>query len=160
MKNKTDSLKCYFWFPATVIMFIVGVWVGDHLDSLETWTQSPQTSAMDVQFLSSKTGHAVATPAVWPTIYRVTAYCPNECCCGKYADGTTASGHKAEGKIVAAPKTIPFGTKVSIPGYGQGIVRDRGGAITEGRLDVLFPTHQEALDWGVKYLEVKLWPER
>ena len=87
-------------------------------------------------------------------LYRVTAYCPGECCCGKWADGITASGRRATGLIVAAPPNIPFGTVLDIPGYGWASVEDRGGAIKGMRLDVLFPTHQEALNWGVQYLDV------
>jgi 3D (Asp-Asp-Asp) domain-containing protein len=56
---------------------------------------------------------------------------------------------------VAAPRSIPFGTVLDIPGYGQVRVEDRGGAITEGRLDVFFPTHAEALAWGMRNLVVK-----
>jgi len=88
-------------------------------------------------------------------LYRVTAYCPCEKCCGKWADGFTASGKPAVGKIVAAPPTFPFGTRIFIPQYGQAVVQDRGGAITGNRLDVLFATHEEALQWGVKYLKVR-----
>ena len=90
-------------------------------------------------------------------LYRVTAYCPCEKCCGKWADGYTASGHKIESGdlIVAAPPTFPFGTRIFIPHYGQAVVQDRGGAITGNRLDVLFATHEEALQWGVKYLKVR-----
>ena len=90
--------------------------------------------------------------------FRVTAYCPCEKCCGRFADGITASGHviKPGDRFVAAPKDMKFGTMVTIPGYGKVSVEDRGGAITDGRLDVYFDTHQEALEWGVKILEVKL----
>jgi len=72
--------------------------------------------------------------------YRVTAYCPCEKCCGKFADGITASGHviKPGDKFVAAPKSIPFGTVLDVPGYGIVKVEDRGGAIKDGRLDVFF----------------------
>jgi len=87
--------------------------------------------------------------------YRVTAYCKGSCCCGKWADGITASGAKAQGKLIAAPKEIPFGTWIDIPGYGYAEVLDRGGSIKGKRLDVFFPTHQEALNWGVQYLEIK-----
>lgn len=92
-----------------------------------------------------------------PKLMRVTAYCPCEKCCGQWADGQTASGHwiKAGDRFVAAPKHIPFGTILDIPGYGVVPVLDRGGAITVDRLDVFFSTHQEALIWGVQYLTVK-----
>ncbi len=88
-----------------------------------------------------------------PEIWRITAYCPEKCCCGEFADGITASGAPAEGLIIAAPKEIPFGTQFYIPGYGWATVQDRGGAIKGKRLDLLFSDHQEALNWGVKYFE-------
>ena len=98
---------------------------------------------------------AVRDESAATDFYRVTAYCPCEKCCGKWADGFTASGKPAVGKIVAAPPIFPFGTRMYIPQYGQAVVQDRGGAITGNRLDVLFPTHEEALQWGVKYLKVR-----
>jgi len=90
------------------------------------------------------------------SLYSVTAYCPCEKCCGKWADGRTASGRPAKGKICAAPPEIPFGTVLQIPGYGKAECQDRGGAITGNRLDVLFPTHAEALEWGVRELMVEV----
>jgi len=92
----------------------------------------------------------------------VTAYCPCEICCGKYADGITASGLPVTangGRFVAAPKEYPFGALITIPGYPAKSpapvpVLDRGGAITGDRLDVYFPTHAEALAWGVRQLDV------
>ena len=89
---------------------------------------------------------------------KVNAYCPCERCCGRWADGYTASGYKIQprDKFAAAPKHIPFGTMMDVPGYGIVPVRDRGGAIVTSRLDVFFPTHKEASDWGVKYLEVEV----
>ena len=99
-------------------------------------------------------------------LFRVTAYCPCPKCCGVWADGYTASGHKIQpgDKFCAAPKHIPFGTMLDIPGYGVVPVLDRGGAISGQRLDVFFgfdpnstcTPHQEALNWGVKHLNVKV----
>ncbi len=88
------------------------------------------------------------------TVY---AYCPCEVCCGKWADGYTASGHEIQAGelIVAAPRRIPFGTSLSVPGYGVASVQDRGGDITGNRLDILFETHAEAKAWGVQELMVK-----
>lgn len=88
-------------------------------------------------------------------IWTITAYCPCERCCGEYADGITASGAKAVGKIVAAPPEIPFGTEYYFEGYGHAVVRDRGGAFKNGikKLDLLFSRHQDAINWGKKYME-------
>ncbi len=86
--------------------------------------------------------------------YTVTAYCPKECCCGEWADGYFANGEPVGGLAIAAPKSIPFDTVLFVPGYGTATVKDRGGSIKGNKLDVYFPTHQEALDWGVQYLTV------
>lgn len=89
---------------------------------------------------------------------KVTAYCPCAKCCGQFADGITASGKPAKGKLIAADKRFAFGTRMHVPGYGTASVEDRGGAIKGDRLDLLFPTHQDALQWGVKYLDVTINP--
>ncbi len=98
----------------------------------------------------------------WQTVrMRVTAYCPCEKCCGEYSDGYTACGHKiCPGDVfVAADKKYCFGTEMLISGYNNGKpikVLDRGGVIRGNRLDVFFNSHDEALEWGVQYLDVKV----
>ena len=89
----------------------------------------------------------------------VTAYCGCKSCCGEYSDGITASGYiiRQGDKLIAAPRTLPFGTVILIPGYGRAAVKDRGGAIKGNRLDVYFSTHQEALEWGRQTLQVQIW---
>jgi 3D (Asp-Asp-Asp) domain-containing protein len=95
---------------------------------------------------------------------RVTAYSPDAKSCGRFADGITASGYSVltnAGHLVAADsKVFPFGAILTIPGYAQGNVvpvLDRGGAIRGPRADVLFPTHEEAMAWGVRHLDVEVW---
>ncbi len=87
----------------------------------------------------------------------VSAYCPCEKCCGRFADGIIASGVPAVGLIIAAPCRYPFGTVMDVPGYGKATVQDRGGAIKGNKIDLLFTTHQEALNWGRQYLKVKVY---
>ncbi|MEM7578225.1 MAG: 3D domain-containing protein [Planctomycetota bacterium] len=95
---------------------------------------------------------------------KTTAYSPDEQSCGVWADGQTASGKSVwtnAGKLVAADTSVlPFNTLVSIPGYdaGQPVpVLDRGGAIKGHRLDLLYPTHDVALQWGVQDHDVIVW---
>jgi len=98
----------------------------------------------------------------WETVrMRVTAYCACEKCCGEYADGITACGHEIVpgDAFAAADRKYSFGTEMFVPGYNKGKpikVLDRGGAIRGDRLDVFFHTHEEALQWGVKYIDVKV----
>lgn len=98
----------------------------------------------------------------WRTVrMRVTGYCPCPKCCGKYSDGITASGHKIQpgDTFVAADKRYSFGTEMIIEGYDDNKpvkVLDRGSAIQGNKLDVFFHTHQEALEWGVRYIDVKV----
>jgi len=94
------------------------------------------------------------------SLFKVTAYCGCPKCCGKWSDGVTASGHKIKkgNRFAAADKRIPFGTELVIPGYNQNkpvAVLDRGGVIKGKRIDVFFDTHQEAKEWGVKWLNVR-----
>lgn len=87
--------------------------------------------------------------------FKLTAYCTCEKCCGEWADGITATGTDATpGRTIAVdPKVIPLGSTVYINGT-EYIAEDIGGAIKGNRIDVLFPTHQEALEFGVQYADV------
>ena len=85
----------------------------------------------------------------------VSAYCANACCCGEYADGFTASGKPAAGLICAAPPEYAFGTKFVVEGVTY-VCEDRGGAITGNKLDLLFPTHEAALEFGRNDLKVRI----
>ena len=91
---------------------------------------------------------------------KVTAYCPCARCCGVDADGFTSKGIDANLPGVAVdPKRVPYGTVLDIPGYGIVIADDTGGAMRNSsviHMDVRFPTHQEALNWGVKELTVSV----
>ena len=98
----------------------------------------------------------------WRTVrMKVTGYCPCSKCCGEYSDGITANGHKIQpgDTFVAADKRYSFGTEMVIEGYSNGQtikVLDRGGAIRGNKLEAFFHTHQEALEWGVRNIDVKV----
>ena len=94
---------------------------------------------------------------------RVTAYCPCAKCCGRNANGVTASGKRvaANGSrfVAADTRLLPFLTKVSIPGYSGGTpvpVLDTGGEIKGRRLDVFFSSHGLAQKWGSRWVSVRV----
>lgn len=92
--------------------------------------------------------------------FKITHYCPCSKCCGKWADGITATGTTAEeGRTIAVdPSVIPYGSEVIIR-YENGTegiytAEDCGGAIKGNKIDVFMDSHQAALIEGVKYGEV------
>lgn len=124
-----------------------------------------------------------ATPdgaAATQMVVRVTGYCNCGTCCGwrrswfgfgppvfaqgplkgrRKQVGVTARGTRARtGTVAADPKVLPFGTRLRIPGYGEGVVEDTGGAVTGRHVDVWFPTHEAARRWGSRKLPVEVLP--
>ena len=85
-----------------------------------------------------------------------TAYCGCVECCGK-DDRITATGTRAtEGRTIAAdPHVLPYGTHVVIDG-NEYIVEDCGGGIEGNRLDLYFESHEDALRYGVRTVEVEV----
>lgn len=95
------------------------------------------------------------------TYYKVTAYTANAESTGKSPGDNgyrvTASGTNVqEGRTVACPKSLSFGTKIYIDKVGYRICQDRGSAITQNRLDLYVQSLQAAEEFGVKMLKVKI----
>lgn len=122
------------------------------LEPPSSWGQQPEVVPMTVTAYSSdpeSTGWEYNDSGV-----PVYTYGPNkgeEKQVGITADGTVA----VKGTIAADTDHYPFGTRMHVPGYGWGAVRDRGGAIkTPHRIDIFFPTREQALQWGRRQLDV------
>lgn len=87
-----------------------------------------------------------------------TAYCPCSKCCGKWANGVTATGLKAGYGVAAVdPKVIPLGTKLYVEGYGYCIAADTGGAIKGNRIDLCYNSHSAALASGYGHTATKVY---
>lgn len=83
----------------------------------------------------------------WMTM-EVTAYTDAE------GGSLTTSGDPTEDGVAAAGDSFPFGTILYIEGYGEVTVKDRGGAVTDGHLDVWFSNITEAKKFGRKNMRV------
>jgi len=107
----------------------------------------------------------------------VTAYCACQKCCGwkrsvwncclfpvyssgplkgkRKKVGITSDGTKARKGVIAADiSKYPYGTEMYIPGYGWGVVHDKGKDIKGNHIDIFFSSHKKALEWGRKKLYV------
>jgi len=76
--------------------------------------------------------------------------------------GYSMSGHTATGLpvgfgvVAVDPAVIPLGTRLSIPGYGEGVAADTGGAVQGMTIDLWFPTLARALAWGRRTVTITL----
>ena len=91
--------------------------------------------------------------------FNTSAYCSCSKCCGK-STGITASGAKATAwYTLAAGSGYKIGTVIYIPAFadkpngGWFVVQDRGGAISNSKLDVYMDSHSQALQFGRRTLE-------
>lgn len=65
-----------------------------------------------------------------------------------------------EGTIAADTRYYPFGTRMYVPGWGYGVVEDRGSDIKgPGRLDIYYSSHSEALGWGRQRVNVTIYSD-
>jgi 3D (Asp-Asp-Asp) domain-containing protein len=87
-------------------------------------------------------------------IYTVTAYCPCAKCCGRAGMPTANGQMPAVGVTVAAPRSLPFGTRLRIEGLGERIVQDRQSKRFDDRIDVFVSDRESAIKFGVRKLEV------
>jgi peptidoglycan DL-endopeptidase CwlO len=71
--------------------------------------------------------------------------------------GNTATGAPVGYGVVAVdPSVIPLGTQMTIPGYGEGVAADTGGAIQGAVIDLWFSTAAEAAAWGRRTVTITL----
>ena len=102
---------------------------------------------------------------------QVTAYCTCPICCGTWSkdhpsrQGTDYVQYTASGTIPTAgrtlsvdPTVIPLGSKVVIDGHDY-VAEDTGSAVIGNHIDMYFASHEEALEWGVKTMEVSIYEE-
>lgn len=73
--------------------------------------------------------------------------------------GITFSGVKVKrdlySTVAADLNVFPIGTVLFIPGYGYGVVADKGGAIKGNKIDLYYETVEEVYkEWGKKQVDV------
>ena len=71
--------------------------------------------------------------------------------------GRTSTGIPTGWGVVAVdPAVIPLGTRMTIPGYGEGVAADTGSAVRGAMIDVWFPKCSQALEWGRKVVTITI----
>ncbi len=72
--------------------------------------------------------------------------------------GKTATGMPVGRGVVAVdPAVIPLGSRLYIPGYGNGVAADIGGGIRGNIIDLWFPTYAECAAWGRRTVTITIY---
>jgi cystine transport system substrate-binding protein len=76
---------------------------------------------------------------------------------GYALSGTTATGIPVGWGVAAVdPRVIPLGTHMTIPGYGEAVAADTGGAVVGATIDLWFPSVGQAQTWGRRTVTITL----
>lgn len=92
---------------------------------------------------------------------RVTAYAPLDNKSGICADSkptVTSRGYRPNRHYAAVdPSRIPYGTRMYVPGYGEVVAADTGGALRSYggyAVDLYFDSYEEAVAWGNRSIRI------
>ena len=134
--------------------YLAGLRRQQQLNDAQISKLSAQATAASDQSdeLSDNTGGTTVPPAPpgHGTKMRVssTGYC---------LQGNTATGVPTSPGVVAVdPTVIPLGTRMSVPGYGEGVAADTGSAVKGRMIDVWFKSCADAMAWGRKTVTITL----
>jgi 3D (Asp-Asp-Asp) domain-containing protein len=71
--------------------------------------------------------------------------------------GHTATGIPVGWGVVAVdPSVIRLGSRMTIPGYGEGVAADTGSAVRGATIDLWFPTLGQARAWGRRTITISI----
>ena len=125
--------------------------------SESTQAEVEAAAPVQVEEAQASTDHAPAennqaTFEMEATAY--TAYCDG--CSGITATGMDLRNNPNKKVIAVDPNVIPLGTRVHVEGYGEAIAGDTGGAIQGHKVDLHFPTKEEAIQFGRQTVTVTI----
>jgi 3D (Asp-Asp-Asp) domain-containing protein/peptidoglycan hydrolase CwlO-like protein len=117
------------------------------ISALESQAQAVEARARQITPIAPPSGGGTLPPGASLTVSAT----------GYSLHGHTATGVPAGWGVVAVdPSVIPLGTRMTIPGYGEGIAADTGSAVVGATIDLWFPTTAQALAWGRRAVTITL----
>lgn len=98
-------------------------------------------------------------------VFKVTHYCGCEKCCGKWSEGSESIAHGNKGDLLTPfysvatdPSVVPYGTILHDVEGNEYKAMDTGSVIKGHRIDLFTGDHKQALELGVKEVEL-FWEE-
>ncbi|PPA70300.1 3D domain-containing protein [Jeotgalibacillus proteolyticus] len=120
----------------------------------EAAAPAEETAAAPAESAPAEQAPAEAVQELTVTATAYTAYCNG--CSGTTATGIDLRANPNQKVIAVDPNVIPLGSKVWVEGYGEAIAGDTGGAIKGNKIDLFIPSQDQALNYGVQEVQVKI----
>lgn len=133
--------------------------------TVQVTSRGAERTATTNPALTASSSLAKKVEGITPTVKTMNTSAYDACvkCCGK-TNGITSSGAKASPwYTIAAGKGYKIGTIIYIPYFknkpngGWFVVQDRGGAISNNKIDIFMSTHSECLQFGRRNLECYIY---
>jgi resuscitation-promoting factor RpfB len=98
-----------------------------------------------------------AAPPVVPTNAVTAGRAITVVATGYALGGRTSTGLPVGWGVAAVdPSVIPLGTHMTVPGYGEAVAADVGGAVRGAVVDLWFPSIAQANAWGRRSVTIIL----
>jgi 3D (Asp-Asp-Asp) domain-containing protein len=126
------------------------------ISALQTAAKRVERKSNEIQATATVTAEspvAIAAPAAPSTAGRTLTVSST----GYSLPGRTATGIPVGWGVIAVdPSVIPLGTRLTVPGYGEGVAADTGGAVRGATIDLWFPSLGQARAWGRRTVTITL----
>ena len=126
------------------------------IGSLESQARSIEARAQELAVEQAAAPAAAASPPAAPPVTTgartITVFATAYTLSGRTATGAPVG----YGVVAVDPNVIPLGTRMTIPGYGEGVAADTGGAIQGAVVDLWFPSAAQAAAWGRRTVTITL----
>lgn len=172
-KRRNNIINSILIVLLIIDWFLFVIWIGTKIKEKD---ESKQIIVEDQEAIHiESTAFEVPCPKVTPVdfydsylpitshsaVFKVTHYCGCSKCCGVYSDGSDGVAYGASGKRLEAfvsvaidPSVIPLGTVMHDAEGHLYRAEDTGGAIKGNRIDLFVGNHQEAINMGIREMEL------
>jgi 3D (Asp-Asp-Asp) domain-containing protein len=114
--------------------------------------QARSTAVVPVSAPASEAASSPSEKEVVPAGHTLTVLAT-----GYALGGTTSTGLPVGWGVAAVdPSVIPLGTHMTVPGYGEAVAADVGGAVHGAVVDLWFPSPGQANAWGRRSVTIAL----
>jgi 3D (Asp-Asp-Asp) domain-containing protein len=122
------------------------------IDRLTAHAAAAETQSQELTSGSGGGGGNTVPPPPPASGSKMTVSSTGYCLVGNTTTGVPTS----PGVVAVDPTVIPLGTRMYVPGYGEGVAADTGSAVKGRTIDVWFSSCADAMAWGRRTVTITL----